>query len=99
MTVTDFESEPVVAHTRLCINLDFSSVPVRSMQGPGPGVPLMGITADTPNETANEGCDYGPWASQMLIRDQDANTPSTLFGTSNVDTWADQSYTHQILVR
>ena len=71
---------------------------VRTYRGQG-GFSFLGRTTDTPNTGANSGCDYGPWASQMLMRDQDLSSLATTWGQSPGSSWSAVQHRHRIWLR
>ncbi|MBM4344680.1 MAG: hypothetical protein FJ100_15045 [Deltaproteobacteria bacterium] len=81
---------------RLCYAPTYS-YRVRSLQG-GSGFTFLGATSESPSSSAGASCDYGPWGTQMLIRDYN-NGLTANWGTVPQNTWAQQAYEHRILVR
>lgn len=103
-----FESAPL-AFTRIAANgskanysarlcyAPTNTYRVRTLQG-GAGITFLGNTSDSPSSTGNGGCDYGSWASQMLIRDY-SNGLTANWGMGPVNEWKLQNHEHRILVR
>jgi hypothetical protein len=71
---------------------------VRTLQGLS-GLSFLGITSGSPNASANSGCDYGPWNSQMLMRHPSGGALTAMWGQSPVANWSLHSFEHRIYVR
>ena len=97
MTVIDHDKRVEQRSARICWAPKTSPY-ARSYQGIS-GMRFLGRTSAKPAATANSGCDYGPWGSQMLIRRSSVSSLTTTWGMSPVADWTKQAHAHRVFVR
>ena len=97
MTIIDYDKRVEFRSAKICWTPKASPY-ARSLQGIS-GMRFLGRASATPNASANSGCDWGPWAAQMLIRRPSLSSLTTTWGMSPVADWTKQAQTHRVFLR
>jgi len=99
LTLLDYDGRRSDHSGRICW-APTDSYQARTYQGQN-GLTFLGQTVPSaPNPTANTGCDYGPWGTEILIRNASLGASFTAaWGIAPAASWSTQPYAHRIYVR
>jgi hypothetical protein len=97
VNITDSDGSTTTRMLRACWAPDVNPY-ARTLQGAA-GLSFLGFASAAPNQNANSACDYGPWASQMLMRNPAFSSLTGMWGQSPVANWGAQRFAHRIYVR